>query len=77
MKAIAEVLADTQGNAIIHKDALLRLAQVLIEDGEIHHPKLNAAREFVLPGGIAVLHALFDELNIDKIHVADATLKKV
>lgn len=76
MKAIAEVLADTQGNAIIHKDALLRLAQVLIEDGEIHHPKLNAAREFVLPGGIAVLHALFDELNIDKIHVADATLKE-
>lgn len=77
MKAIADVLADTQGtNAIIYKDALSQLAQQLIKDGHIHHPKLAAAREFVLPGGIAVLQALFDELNIDKIHVADATLKE-
>lgn len=77
MKAIADVLADTQGNkAIIHKEALDALALRLIRTGHIHHPKLDSAREFVLPGGIAVLQALFNELNIDKIHVADATLKE-
>ncbi|HEY6529512.1 MAG TPA: Ppx/GppA phosphatase family protein [Cellvibrionaceae bacterium] len=76
MKAIADVLAETQGNAIIYKDALQALAEKLIKDGHIHHSKLAAAREFVLPGGIAVLLALFDELAIDKIHVADATLKE-
>jgi exopolyphosphatase / guanosine-5'-triphosphate,3'-diphosphate pyrophosphatase len=76
MKAIAEVLASTQGNAIIYKDALCALAQQLVKDGRIHYPKLGAARQSVLPGGIAVLHALFDELAIDKIHIADATLKE-
>jgi exopolyphosphatase / guanosine-5'-triphosphate,3'-diphosphate pyrophosphatase len=76
MKAIADVLEADTGDAVIRRDALFSLAERIIRQGGIAHKNLPKLRREVLPAGVAILQAIFDELSIDKIHVADATLKE-
>lgn len=75
MKAIAELLADKDGGALIRADSLRSLSADVIEDADTALQSLPKLRRDVLPAGIAILRATFDELKLDKIHVADATLK--
>ncbi len=74
MKAIAE-LVNTNGASIIDYAGLTSLMQQVMEQGAIKAdlPKL---RRDVLPAGIAILKAIFDQLKITELHVADATLKE-
>ena len=75
MKAIAELTREFDGGATITRETLRHLAQNVIKVG-ITSTNLQSLRKDVLPAGIAILQAIFDELKLDKIHVADATLKE-
>ncbi len=76
IRAIADLVSDECGGAIITRQALIGLKNRLIEDGQIVSGDVPKLRKEVLPAGIAILLAIFDELEFDKLHIADATLKE-
>ncbi len=76
MKAIAELTSKEDGGAVISKDSLNKLAEDVIKHGEVQSNDLPELRKQVLPAGIAILQAVFDALQIEKIHVADSSLKE-
>jgi exopolyphosphatase/guanosine-5'-triphosphate,3'-diphosphate pyrophosphatase len=75
MRTIADLVMEADGGAVVTRNSLERLWNHLIDGDEIsaHVPK---PRQDVLPAGVAILVAIFDQLKIDKIQVADATLKE-
>lgn len=76
MKAVGEILSQEDGGAIITKDSVNALAETIIEEGAIHSDSIPPLRQDVLPAGIAIIQAIFDQLKLETIHVADATLKE-
>ncbi|WP_370978543.1 Ppx/GppA family phosphatase [Agaribacterium sp. ZY112] len=74
MKAVATLLKHSDG-AVIRYDDLCLLMQRLIEGDDLNDEKLPILRRAVLPAGIAIIKAICDQLNIDHIHVSDASLK--
>lgn len=80
MRAIAELTTAQDGGALISAKALdelfLRIheAEGIFEGGI--SKQFSKQRRAVLPAGIIILKAIFDGLNLDAIHVADATLKE-
>lgn len=76
MKAIAELTAKDDGGAVISHSSLNKLIDNIVEQGEVIADNLPELRKQVLPAGIAILQAVFSELKIDKIHVADSSLKE-
>lgn len=76
MKAVAELLVEQDGGAVITAKSLNELILSTIEEGKISASGVHKLRRDVLPAGLAILQAIFDELKIDKIQVADATLKE-
>lgn len=75
MRAIAELLTDIDGGAIIPAKSLKILYNDIIRNSEDILKNVAKLRRDVLPAGIAILMAICDQLKIEKIHVADATLK--
>jgi len=60
------------------REALERLRSLLIKQGAADPNKiagLRASRAPVLPGGLAIMSAAFDELGIDAIRVSDGALR--
>lgn len=76
MRAIADLVAPVDGGAIIRASSLRELSSEVIEDSERVLHAMPKLRKDVLPAGIAVLRAIFDQLKLEKIHVADASLKE-
>ncbi len=77
MKAVGELLAAEDGGAVITKDSLNAFAETIIENGAmITDASIHKLRRDVLPAGIAIIQAIFDQLKLEKIHVANATLKE-
>lgn len=75
MRTIADLIAETDGGAVISRNSLERLWTDIVENGGVS-AMVPKPRQDVLPAGVAILLAVFDQLKIDKIHVADATLKE-
>lgn len=75
MKAVADLLADSDGGAVIRASSLQELYKQVLDDSDVTLKSLPKLRRDVLPAGIAIIRAIFDQLRIDKIHVADASLK--
>jgi len=76
MKAVAELLVDEDGGAVITKDSLDTLVKETVAHGSIVPGNVPKLRRDVLPAGLSILQAIFDQLKLEKIHVADATLKE-
>ncbi len=76
MKSIADLLKDTCGGVVINLESILVLKQAIIDDSEKALESLPRLRRDVIPAGVAILWAIFKEFKIDKIRVADATLKE-
>jgi len=76
MRAIADLVAPTDGGAIIRANSLRELSASVIENSERTLHPMPKLRKDVLPAGIAVLRAIFDQLKLEKIHVGDASLKE-
>lgn len=75
-RAIAELLGDGQDNPVITAEGLNTLIVQLERDGEIKDGDFSKPRRKVLPAGIVILKAIFDELELETLHVANATLKE-
>ena len=75
VKAIADLVQARDGGALISAEALDWLAGEVQANRSVLQdvPEL---RRSVLPAGIAILKALFDQLKIDCVHVGDAALKE-
>lgn len=76
MRAIADLLSETDGGAVISKTSLNNYIKKINQKGSIDSNSIPKLRKDVLPGGLAILQAIFDELKLDQIHVANATLKE-
>ena len=76
IKAIAELVAADDGGAYISRQSLENLIKKTIAHGGVQDESIPKLRREVLPAGMAILHAIFTQLNLEKIHVADSTLKE-
>jgi exopolyphosphatase/guanosine-5'-triphosphate,3'-diphosphate pyrophosphatase len=75
VKAIAELVQARDGGAVISAASLDWLAGEVQKSRSVlkNMPEL---RRSVLPAGIAILKAIFDQLKLDRMHVGDAALKE-
>jgi len=76
IRAVAELLNADENSGVITRKALDRYIETALSAGAINAPGVAKLRRNVLPAGLALLQAIFDQFKIDKIHVADATLKE-
>ncbi|MEX0733617.1 MAG: exopolyphosphatase [Steroidobacteraceae bacterium] len=78
-RSIEGILAENKfaANGITHQ-GLERLWELLIDAGRADPdriPGLKSARAAVLPGGFAIMYAIFDELDIERMTVSEAALR--
>ncbi len=75
VKAIADLVQARDGGALITAESLAWLAEEVLASKTLLEgvPEL---RRSVLPAGIAILKAIFDQLKLDCVHVGDAALKE-
>ena len=62
----------------ITRDGLERMRELLVKEGRADPERiagLKPGRAAVLPGGFAILYAIFDELDIETMDVSDAALR--
>ena len=74
-RAIADLTAEKDGGAVISKASLNWLAEEILTNKSIL-ASVPSPRSSVLPAGIAILRAVFDQLKIDVMHVGDYALKE-
>jgi len=74
-RAIADLTAEKDGGAVISKASLNWLAEEILTNKSIL-ASVPSPRSSVLPAGIAILRAIFDQLKIDVMHVGDYALKE-
>ncbi|MGH8196719.1 MAG: exopolyphosphatase, partial [Steroidobacteraceae bacterium] len=78
-RSIEGILVENKfaANGITHQ-GLERLWELLIDAGRVDPdriPGLKSARAAVLPGGFAIMYAIFDELDIERMTVSEAALR--
>jgi len=74
IKAIAAYLS--QNDATIERDSLQQLYADIVEHGVKDSSDIAKLRKQVLPAGVAILRAIFEQLDIQSMHVADTALKE-
>lgn len=81
-RAVADLLElnglNPGGVTGITREGLEKLAGMLIKAGSIHHfnaPGVRPDRLPVLPGGLAILMAVFEELGLERMNYADGALR--
>jgi exopolyphosphatase/guanosine-5'-triphosphate,3'-diphosphate pyrophosphatase len=75
IRTIAELVQHRDGGAVISAASLDWLSKDIFDD-KSRLAKLHALRRSVLPAGLAVLKAIFDQLKIENMHVGDYALKE-
>jgi len=76
MRAIASLMPGKTDTGIITADYLTELFCALKTPEGPALPQISARRRAVLPAGVAILMAIFNELALSEIHVLKATLKE-
>jgi len=80
IRAVAAIVRDfgwTKGS--ITRDALKRLKQAVLKADNVEKlnlPGLSNPRQSVFPGGLAVLSAVFEALDIDEMQVSQSALRE-
>lgn len=74
IKAICE-LVDQEGSRVISYEQLTQLMQDIMSKGGVFDKNIAKLRRDVLPAGVAILKAIFDQLKIEKLYAASASLK--
>jgi len=74
MKAVAEYLPGN--NATIDKQQVENLYQEMINHGVREDLGIPKPRRDVLPAGVAIIKAIFDQLQLRTLNIADAALKE-
>ncbi len=67
---------DGEAGLSISYQGLLKLIEQTLLDGELKCDSPASLRRDVLPAGLAILKGIFDTLGIEKLEVAEATLKQ-
>ncbi|MEJ2443325.1 MAG: Ppx/GppA phosphatase family protein [Exilibacterium sp.] len=75
MRVISELMPEA-GAGIITKNGLQALIEQTVAAGEVTASGISQLRRDVLPAGMAILHAIFEQFGLEEIHVASATLKE-
>lgn len=73
IKAIGTILNDQ--SLVIERKALAKLMKTTIAEEGVHDKTFSKLRREVLPAGIAILNAIFDQFNIEHLNVSTASLK--
>ncbi|MEO0442246.1 MAG: Ppx/GppA phosphatase family protein [Pseudomonadota bacterium] len=77
MRAIASLMPASIVTGLITREGLNALLDQLRQSGSIdNNSELSEQRASVLPAGIIILSAIFDQLQLDEIHVVESTLKE-
>jgi len=74
-RAIADLLVDKDGGAVISRNSLNWLHEEIFNNKALL-ASVPGPRASVLPAGIAILRAVFEQLKIDTLHVSDYALKE-
>jgi exopolyphosphatase/guanosine-5'-triphosphate,3'-diphosphate pyrophosphatase len=75
IRAIADLLQPKDGGAVITAESLAWLSTGILKNKSLLN-SVPALRRSVLPAGIAILKAIFDQLKLDKLYVGDGALKE-
>ncbi len=78
IRALHEIVTENGFGSAITVDALLKLKSTMIEAGQVNRLELAAlksSRAPVLPGGLAILLGLMQELNVHAIEPAEGALR--
>lgn len=76
--ALTLITALDLGKDIITRKALKQAGEKLVDAGHVDDLKIEGLREdrlAVLPGGLAILSALFDELELETLELSDRALR--
>ena len=80
LRAIAQLLAaNGYTDGAITPEGLARLRSTLIRAGDVSHAGLTGLRADripVLPGGLAIIRAVMEELGIERMMVADGAMRE-
>jgi exopolyphosphatase/guanosine-5'-triphosphate,3'-diphosphate pyrophosphatase len=80
IRAVASVVANSGwGRQTITREALRKLRSAIIDAetvDKISLPGLSRSRVSVFPGGVAILSALFESLDIEEMRVSDSALRE-
>lgn len=77
MRAIAGLMPADVVAGVITRDGLNILVETLKQKGKLESSEgISSRRLSVLPAGIIILWAIFDQLQIEEVHVVDASLKE-
>lgn len=78
-KALGIIMAENQqSGGTITRDGLRWLKEKVLKAGsfkDLGLPGVRGDRVPVLPGGLAIMNAVFEELDLDTMHVADTALR--
>lgn len=75
MRAAAELMA-AKDNGLITREHLEAVIEQTIADGEVVNTSVPKLRRDVLPAGLAIIQAIFDQLDLSQLHIADVALKE-
>lgn len=78
-KSLTQIAREQFGSDTLTRDTLARLAQLLLKAGhpdKLHVEGLRPDRRPVLPGGLALMSAVFDELGIERMRYCDSALRQ-
>ena len=78
IRALHEIVTENGFGSTITVDALLKLKSAMIDAGQVNRLELAAlksSRAPVLPGGLAILLGLMQELNVQAIEPAEGALR--
>ena len=79
INAVRDVIEQLHGNDLITNEGLGDIRSRMIEAGdlgELDMPGLSDERKAVFPGGVAILSAIFQALNIDQMTAAQSALRE-
>ena len=77
--AVADICLQMTGKSIIKKDFLNDLIMAMIDRetvGEISFKGLREDRESVLAGGVAILYAIFDSLDVTEMSISTGAVRE-
>ncbi len=76
MKAVADLMPERTPTGVINLEGIHWLYNTVVADQAIRFDGIAKARRYVLAAGIAILKAIFDQLEITELHVSPAALKE-
>lgn len=78
-KSLAQISDSNFGAAQVTNESMAQIAEVLVREGDASTSKitgLRADRRPILPGGLALMMAVFDEFGIENMRYCDGALRE-